>query len=201
MTFTVDLLKRFGTILADAAPPSWAKRIRAVDPFTPVWRSVRHDSVKLTYLSASKAGGVCGVQTDGVPARFDAAAGKWNSLPTTGLPKGGLKMAVVPFAGTMYGIDAENKIATLSLDSKTAASWVYDKSHGEALSIAASPDADLTSQWSGLYRVGTDNSVSMWVKNTNQPYMWIPAKRSAADHLAVLAKRRLWCCSDGKGSD
>ncbi|WP_018635469.1 hypothetical protein, partial [Parafrankia elaeagni] len=185
--FTPSNVKYFRALLAKAAPPAWAARIRAIDPFETVVRRldgatataatgpVRYDTTKLLDLSGSPRAPY-GVRSDGVPVRFDLATRQWKALPTTGLPRAGLKK-IAAAGDAVWGVDAENFVVQY-----LAPTW--QRSRNDARDVSCGTDGS-------VYMIGVRGYLH---RRTDS---WLNLG-FLAESVAVANRDRVWSCRQGK---
>jgi hypothetical protein len=197
LTFTADVLKRYGPVLAEAAPRVWADRIRGTDPFdvstvriaassedaATGLRVQRYDSVVLRDLSAGPGGLVFGVANDGTPMRFEAGSGTWQPMTTAGLPSSSLRKITVGDAATMWAIDADGSIVRWWSED---GSWQRDPAGGRARDITVGADGT-------LYCIGIDAPV-IYRREGNA---WQELRDTGATDVAVCNAQRVWHAAAG----
>ncbi|MFJ9607427.1 hypothetical protein ACIRS1_13930 [Kitasatospora sp. NPDC101176] len=175
------------------APGEWAAKIRAANPFDTTVRKLDactapetpsaqvFDGVDLVDIAGGPMG-VYGVRRfDGSPVRFDSVGRRWNPIPGTGLPGGGLNR-IAPGKDIVWGLRADRTV--VYFDGTT---WKADPQGFKGLGIACGPDGT-------LYIVGGDNS--LWQRTLNTA--WQPLNVPQADEVAVTSRGKVWYLRQGK---
>ncbi|MEU9048739.1 MULTISPECIES: hypothetical protein, partial [unclassified Kitasatospora] len=192
LTFTYSSLQRYKEVLASVAPADWGAKIRAANPFDTAVRKLdaltapealqeqTFDGVDLVDIAGGPMG-VYGVRkADGSPVRFDPASRRWNPIPTTGLPSGGLNR-IMPGKEILWGLRADKKLVHFNGTAWKAA----DVQDWQGLSLACGADDT-------LYLVGLDNT--LWQRAHTGTWTNLNVE---ADEVAATGSK-VWYYRQGK---
>lgn len=235
LTFTGSVLRRYAPVLADAAPPAWQRQLLAADPFaTTVDRTRaggapssilsqqasgqvvdRVTQTPLRHIAAAGDGTVWGIDTQGVPQRWNPTSRAWSPV-ATGLGSVTLRRISVGRSDVVWAVADDGTVH--SLDAATA-TWqarpgpLRTVSCGRDGSVwGIGPQNDLVSwrggSWQGNYqRGGTDVAVGaqVFLLGVDRSLSWIDpvaqvwAGGGAAQPvtaIAAAADGSLWGTSD-----